>query len=118
MLYRLFVYKSSAATGTAPAVGIVNVAVSTNSEHEWKGNDAAHFMEHFDAAGVKNKIEDELGDKCKVKICFPPREYEQKEYLYIATSYARIREVLPRVHAIVMENRLALYDAESGKSFS
>lgn len=117
MLYRLFVYKSSAATGTAPAVGIVNVAVSTNSEHEWKGNDAAHFMEHFDAAGIKNKIEDELGDKCKVKICFPPREYEQKEYLYIATSYARIREVLPRVHAIVMENRLALYDAESGKSF-
>ena len=29
MLYRLFVYKSSAATGTAPAVGIVNVDDTT-----------------------------------------------------------------------------------------
>ena len=117
MLYRLFVYNSSAATGTAPAIGMVNAAVSTNSEHEWKGNEAAHFMEHFDATGIKNKIEDELGNKCKVRICFPPKEYEQKEYLFIATSYARAREVLPHVHAIVMENRLALYDAESGKSF-
>ena len=42
MLYRLFVYKSSAATGTAPAVGIVNVAVSTNSEHERKRRSPFH----------------------------------------------------------------------------
>lgn len=117
MLYRLYIYKSSAATNSAPAIGIVNAAISTNSEREWEGNRAADYMEEFDASAVRNLIENELGDKCKVKVCYPPKEYEQKEYLFIATSYAQIRGVLPRVHAIAMENRLALYDAETGRSF-
>ena len=117
MLYRLFIYKSTAATGTAPAVGCVNIAVSTNSSREWSGNEAAHFMDHFDYLSVKAQIEKELGEKCKVTVRFPPKEYEQKEFLYIATSYEMARKVLPRVHAIAMENRLALYDAETGRSF-
>ena len=117
MRYRLYIYKSNAITGSAPAVKIVNRAVSDPSAREWNVNGAAHCMEHFDAEGIKNRIETELGDKCRVKVCFPPITYEQKEFLSISTSYDRITEVLPRVHLIATENRLALYDAETGRSF-
>ena len=111
MLYRLYINKSSAAMNSAPAVGIVNVAVSTNSEREWKGNEAAHFMEEFDARAVKDQIEGELGDKCKVKVCYPPKEYEQKEFLFIAISvYTIIHTVAPlknsriRLHIAVLSS--------------
>ena len=117
MLYRLYIHKSKAAADSALAVQIVNGAISTDSVREWKDNGAADSMEYFNADAVKEQIEKELGDKCRVKICFPPQEYEQKPYLYVTTSYTRVREVLPRVHAIAMENRLVLFDAETKKSF-
>ena len=81
MLYRLYIHKSTAATGSAPAIYSVNAAISTNSEREWKGNCAADYMDHFNAAEIKSLIQNELGDKCKVMICYPPRKYKQKEYI-------------------------------------
>lgn len=115
MRYRLYIYKSNAATGSASALDIVNAAVSDSYESAWREYEvkATDYMEHFDAEGIKNRIDTELGDKCRIKIC----TYAQKEYLYISTSFDRITEVLPRVHLIAMENRLALYDAETGRTF-
>ena len=123
MLYRIYLYSSSAATGSAPAIGSVNSAVSTNSEREWRGNNAAHYMNSFDAAAVICQIKKELTDpatkkcKCHPMVLFPPKEFDQKEYIFIATSYAKAAEVLPRVHAIAAENHLVMYDAETDRSF-
>ena len=117
MLYRMFIYKSTASTETALAVQIVNLAVSRNSEFQWSGNEAAHFMDHFDAESVRNEIEEKLGSKCKATVCLPPKKWEKKEYLFIRTSYRLAREVLPAVHAVATENQLVLFDAETGRTF-
>lgn len=117
MLYRLFIYKSTAASCSALAVRITNAAVSIGAEREWKGNEAAKFMGHFNAENVKMQIEAEAGSRCNVYVCCPPDGYEQKKFLYIATSYAMAREVLPILYTIAMKNSLLLYDAETGKSF-
>lgn len=123
MLYRIYLYSSSAATGSAPAIGIVNAAVSTNSEKQWNGNEATHFMNSFDADAVICQIETELTDpitnkcKCHPMVKYPPKKYDQIGYIFIATSYAKAAEVLPRVHAIAAENNLVMYDAETNRSF-
>lgn len=117
MIYRTYIYGSTAATGTAPAIGCVNSAICTESETEWKDNDAAEFMESFDHTKIKAQIESEIGDRCKVIVKYPPKKFEQKGYLYIATSYEQISSVLPRLHAISAENGLALYDTETDKTF-
>ncbi|MCR5690535.1 MAG: hypothetical protein K6G71_09840 [Clostridiales bacterium] len=117
MRYRLFVYKTKAAMENAPAINDVNRAVSIDSVYEWGDSEAADDLEHFDYTCIKDQIKKELGEKCQVIVRYPPRGIEQKEFLYIATSYEKAREVLPRVHAIAMENSLALYDAETGKTF-
>ncbi len=116
-------YSSNAATGSAPAIGIVNAAVSTNAERQWKGNSATNFMKSFDVDSVARQIESELTDpktkrcKCKPIVKYPPKEYEQIGYIFVATSYAKAAEVLPRVHAIATENNLVMYDAETNRSF-
>ncbi len=123
MLYRLFLYKTTAAVASAPAIGIVNDALSTNSEREWNGNGAADFLEYFDTASIVRIIEAELTDsdsdrcKCKASTRFPPKKYKQVPFIYVATSYKNAIEVLPKLYAIAAEYDLALYDAETGKTF-
>lgn len=117
MRYQLYVYGTTAATGSALAIGAINASLGNEEERTWKHNEAAHFMKEFDVESIKAKIELELKGKCRVVIKLPPRSCEQKEYLYIATSYEQVREVLPRVYAIAAENGLALYDAEKERSF-
>ena len=103
MLYRLFLYKTTAAVASAPAIGIVNDALSTNSEREWNGNGAADFLESFDTAGVVRIIEAELTDsdsdrcKCRASTRFPPKKYKQVPFIYVATSYKNAIEVLESV---------------------
>lgn len=117
MRYQLYVYGTTAATGSALAIGTINAALGKEEERAWKHNEAAHFMKEFDVEAIKTKIEHELEGKCRVVVRFPPRSCEQKEYLYISTSYEQVKEVLPRIHAIAAENGLALYDAEKKRSF-
>lgn len=123
MLYRLFLYKTTAAVASAPAIGIVNDALSTNSEREWNGNGAADFLEYFDTASIVRIIEAELTEldsdrcKCKASTRFPPKKYKQVPFIYVATSYKNAIEVLPKLHAIAAKYDLALYDAETDKTF-
>ncbi|MCQ2354895.1 MAG: hypothetical protein MJ102_07345 [Clostridia bacterium] len=123
MLYRIFLYGTTAVTGSAPAIGIVNAAVSMNSQSEWGRNCAANYMCEFDYDAVIREIENELTDpatkvcKCRPILQYPPRESKKVGYIFIATSYAKAAEVLPRIHAIAAENNLAMYDAETNRSF-
>ena len=117
MLYNLYVYKSTAVTVHAPAIGICNRAVSINSLHEWDGNKAAHHMAHFDAQEIAAKIHALVGEKCQVYVRKPPQDYGNVEYLHIATSYVYAPAVLPYIHCVTAENDLALYDAETKRTF-
>lgn len=123
MLYRLFLYKTAGATSDAPCLLNINRAISTNSEREWKGNQAANSMEHFPAEKIAKRITMELTDentkvcKCKIKINYSPKPYKQIEYIYVATSFLKAKEVLPKLHTIAAENDLALYDAQTDKTF-
>ena len=58
--------KTSATTAKAPAIGICNLAVSTNSENIWKHEEAGNFMCSFDAQNVAKELEDQLGNKCRI----------------------------------------------------
>lgn len=118
MIYRLFIYKTTAVSGHAPAIATVDAAIRTNySKREWRENCVARYMMHFDAEVVKEQIEKKTIDKCHIIIKYPPKGIKQTPYLYIATSYERVKEVLPHLYAIVTENDLVLYDAERYKSF-
>lgn len=116
MLYRLFIYNTSAVINGAPAIEIINSAINSNSDQEWKEDEAADSMLDFDVASIKNQIERELLNKCRVSVKYSPDECDRRPYLYVATSYARACEVLPRLCAISAENGLALYDAETNKT--
>ena len=110
MRYRLCIYKTKAAR-----TGSINAAISIGSIRLWR--DGCEAMEHFNSEQIKNQIEAEIGEKCKVFVRYSPKEVKQKEYIYIVTSFDRIKEVLPRVHAIAMENLLVLYDLEANKVY-
>ena len=74
-------------------------------------------MRQFDTKAVKAQIDKELDGKCRVYINELSDDRGQAPFLCVATSFSRIREVLPRLHVISAENGLALYDAETRKSF-
>ena len=57
MLYRLFLYKTAAATADAPAIDIVNCAITSDSEIDWNEDSADDFMHNFDAEKIKKKLE-------------------------------------------------------------
>ncbi len=117
MLYRLYIYKSTAVAASAPAIGICNRAVSLNSLRDWKDNNAARRMLGFDTRSVAAKIHALVGEKCRVYTKTPPSGCGDVEYLCIATSYACAPAVLPSVHCIAAEHDLVLYDAETGRTF-
>lgn len=117
MRYRLYLYNTTAVTGSALAITSINSAIGTESDAVWNHNEAAHFMKTFAVDEIRTRIEQEVGDKCRIVIKYPPRGYDQIAYLYIATSYERVREVLPKIYAIAAENSLVLYDAEKDRSF-
>lgn len=117
MRYRLFIYNSKAVTTSAPCIGEINRAISTQSCEEWEATRADKHMLPFDAQEIKDKIKTELGTKCKVIIAFPPKDCIQISYLVIVTSYERASEVIPALHKVAMENRLALYDSETDSTF-
>lgn len=117
MRYQLYVYGTTAVTGSAMAIGAISAAIGKDEETVWNDNDAAHFMREFDVEDIKTDIERELGDKCRVIVKYPPSSCEQKAYLYISTSYEEIREVLPIVYSVAIKNALALYDAEKDRNY-
>lgn len=117
MLYRLYVYKTSATTAKAPAIGICNLAVSTNSENVWKLENAEDYMYDFNAIKVARELEDQLGDKCRIYHLKSKPQYGGVEYLCIATSYAHAAEVLPYIHCVTASKDLVLYDAETKQTF-
>jgi len=117
VLYRLYIYKTSAVTAKAPAIGICNLAVSTNSENVWKLENAEDYMCNFDAEKVAKELEYQLGNKCRIYHLRSKPQYGKVEYLCIATSYAHAAEVLPYIHCVTASKDLVLYDAETKQTF-
>ena len=115
MLYRLFVYKSAAASTSVAE--ITNAVISADPERKWEERLTGSHMEHFEAEEIKKRIEAELGNECSAVVCYLPKGYEKVEFLYITATYANIRKVLPPVQAIAVESGLVLYDAETEKFF-
>lgn len=116
MRYRLYVYKSSSATSDAAAVSIVNAEI-----RQWRGsretdNDAIGLMRDFDAVVFKLELEEKVGEKARIELRFLGKQM-QAPFLYIATTYESVQEVLPYVHAMTAEKGLVLYDAEKRRSF-
>ena len=117
MLYRLFLYATSASGNDAPVIPHINAAVSTGNKTEWTGWSAGRSLKAFPVDDVIQQIEENLNGKCRVHLRFSPPEHDQKPFLLIATSYAVAAEVLPRLHAIAAERDLVLYDAETDRSY-
>jgi len=123
MVYKFFLYKTSANCADAPVIGSINAAISKYSEWEWKENCTADHLLPFDTKGITQSIEAQLTDpetnccKCKTATIFPPKPYTGAGFICVVTSYDRAHEVLPKLHAIAAENDLVLYDAERGKTF-
>ena len=113
MLYKLYLYKPEKAARNE----WVEAAVGKALKGCFDADTAGHLL-RFDAADIKARLEEKLGDKCKVFVRSATAQYEAKEYIYIATSYALAREVLSLAYAVALENDLTLYDGETGKSFS
>lgn len=86
MLYRLYIYKSTAVAASAPAIGICNRAVSLNSLRDWKDNNAARRMLGFDTRSVAAKIHALVGEKCRVYAKTPPRRKERSFGTWSTTS--------------------------------
>lgn len=123
MLYRLYLYGTDATTVSAPAIRIINRTLVSGSAKEWKFDNAAAHMKVFDIKAVIERIEKELTDpvthtcKCKAIEKYPPQHNAKVGFIFVATSYDRAAEVLPRLHMIAAENDLVLYDAETHRSF-
>lgn len=117
MSYKVYLYSTTATTRTAPAIRLINIAVRTNLEREWKGNCCADYMKHFDADAVVKSITEALPDKCTAKVCYSPGKYKKKEYILVNMPFENAIEVLSVLHATAVKNDLVLYDAKTNKSF-
>ena len=123
MLYRIFIYGTSAETGSALAISGINAAIRKNSSAEWDEDCADKALKEFDTSYVVNRINEVLTDtdtglcKCKATVKYPPEGCIQTGYVYVAASYKNAMQVLPQLYAIAAENDLVLYDAETRKTF-
>ena len=107
MRYRVYIYKSTATTANAPAIGMCNNAVSTNSTYAWKENEAAHFMDNFDITATSEKIQALVGNRCHIYAQQSPKQYGAVKYLCISTSYADATAVLPYIHCVTPKTTLS-----------
>lgn len=121
MRYRLFLYRPAAESAFAPVIETINSAIIANSEYNWENKIAADNLKDFDVKNVISSMDSVFPEfdcsKYKVRVCLPPKQYKQNAFLYIITSYEKAGEVLPKLYAIASENDLALFDAETGKTF-
>lgn len=122
MLYRLFLYNTNAFR-SSPVIGEMNHAVAMNSDQYWRSHETARYMAPFDSESVARQIEKELTDpvaeqcKCRCIVEYPPKMHRKVSYIFLATSFEKAAEVLPRVHAIAAENGLVMYDAELNRTY-
>ena len=123
MLYRLYLYGTTATVASSLTLRIINQTLASGSAKDWEEDDVAALLKPFDIIATITRIEKELTDpvsktcKCKAIINYPPLGNERTGFIFIATSYDRAAEVLPRLHMIAAENDLVLYDAETHRSF-
>ena len=72
MIYRLFLYNTSAINSDVGTIEAINSAISENSKKERTDNEAYNSLKSFDVQKVKMQILDMLGDKCRVIVKHPP----------------------------------------------
>ena len=117
MRYRLYLYKTTPERVSDHVIENINNAVYTESEEIWNINRTTRFLKEFDVENVKSIIERETSNKCRVCIKFPPKDLKQIQYLYVATLYECVHDVLPKVYAIAATYGLVLYDSETKRTF-
>lgn len=118
LFYHLYLYKSDASSSRSDTACMINDALMHNSgTTPWSHSEAVKRMRHFDVEAVKKQIEDLVGDKCTVTVCFPPKFYDQIEYLVVETPYESLHEVMPFVHAVVLDKGLFMFDEQTYKTY-
>lgn len=117
MIYRLFLYDTNALSRDSINIELINSAINQKSEQKWIDNNVSGYLKQFDVENIKKQIQDMLEDKCQVIVKYPPKQCEQKAYIYVATAFSVIDEVLSALEYIAVKNKLALYDAERNKTY-
>ena len=119
MKYEMFLYKPKTHDKDSFIVNDINRAISKNSKADWEDNCADRGMLHCESAGIKDEILSKLtmggNQLCKIDIRYSPQN--RMEYLYIVTSYEKAKCVLKELSVIALEHELALYDAETDRTF-
>ncbi len=116
MIYQIYIYGTNIISKDAIGMNIINRAIRTNQEKDWKSWHADELLKEFDVEGIKDQIQKELGERCKVDIKYPPKQFKQVAYLSVVTSYEQAREVLVCAHAIAEREGLVFYDVERGET--
>ncbi len=123
MLYRLFLYSTDFVSVDSPIIHRINDALIVNTEEKWLRDGLAKDIKTFDTEYVIGCIEKALTDpktgkcKCHPMVKYISKQYKQKAFVYIATSYTMAAQVLPHLCSIAMGNDLVLYDAQTNRSF-
>lgn len=112
MRYGLYIYGTTAACPGAEALAECNRAVTGRVRDM-----DMDFLRRFDVQGVAEKIRVLAGDRCSVEITAPPQSPKGTQFLRIMTTYEQAASVLPLLHAVAADQDLALYDAETKRTF-
>lgn len=109
MLYRIYIYNPNAEHVEWFIFSEINNAIRSPY-----ANDIIHsyMIKPFDSAKVKDEIEEKIGDKCKVTVCFAEEDGTRLDWLSVVTTYDAAEMILPQLLMITETNRLALFDAE------
>lgn len=117
MLYRLYLYGTDAVDVDAPVVRMINNALQTNSMSDWKRDSVGKYLTDMDAESIKSEIEKKIPGKCHPIIVYPAYERCFQPFLFVATSYEVVQEVLPALYYVAAEYGLVFYNAEKDEVF-
>ena len=71
---------------------------------------AVRALEQFDAKAVLEDLHNEILDKAKYYISYPPKDLQQIPYIRIVTSFDMASKVIPGAMSIAAKRHLVMYD--------
>lgn len=112
MVYKLYLYKSSAYSEGALAIDNVNRALVSYKKEDWR--DAERFMQQFDYSIMLAEMDNTIacnGDgsrKYKVYKHYSPTEHI--EYLSVCTSFEKVMEIVDGIRGLATKYLITIYD--------
>lgn len=119
LVYKLYVYKSSAYTEGALVIDIVNSALGSWKKDRWK--DAERYIEKYDFSAMLSEMDITIPlnqdgtKKFKVHQHFSPNE--RNEYLAICSSYDVIMDIVDCIRGLAVKYCLTVYDPNLEKCY-